>query len=233
MTKRSIDYFKECKRGKAAIAAGGYWFRTKKFKLQTCLSFAEQRKMGSKRKCKDVLQFPIVYDQPFVPGEKPTTPEDIAAWMNKHWAEEGEKFTAFDGKIIRSNLIEGYTIHSPVSKEGIEYILSGKERYTWPTNETKFGILMPKINFWHGDDFKVPPIEYWQPRQQAIQENSSFNLEEFFSADNMNKMAEERNKQMRNFYESMNHSYARIDDMLKGRILKDRHPITYEPLDTE
>lgn len=127
MTKRSRAYFKECKRGKAAIASGGYWFRAKKFKLQTGLTFAEQRKMGSMKKYRDVLKFPIVYDPaPFIPGDKPSTPEEIAEWMNKNWAEEGEKFTAFDGKIIKSNTMEGYTFHVKMPKETLDEIIEHK-----------------------------------------------------------------------------------------------------------
>ena len=63
-TKRAADYFRECKRAKAIIAAGGYYCKKGKFRLHTGLTFAEQRKefrhlrIRSWKEYKPVLQFP-------------------------------------------------------------------------------------------------------------------------------------------------------------------------------
>ncbi len=54
MTNRSRAYFKECKRGKKAIAEGGYWIRQRKPVILFGGSFAEMRKW---RKYRNKLLF--------------------------------------------------------------------------------------------------------------------------------------------------------------------------------
>lgn len=57
MTNRSRAYFKECKRGKKAIAEGGYWIRQRKPVILFGGSFAEQRKW--RKGCRNKLQFHV------------------------------------------------------------------------------------------------------------------------------------------------------------------------------
>lgn len=89
MTIRERKYFEERKRAKATIAAGGWHRHLKKFKITSCISFADQRKWKRTANYKNVLAFnPPKFEMKF-----PTDPPDVDTvvnWMNNNWSELGD-----------------------------------------------------------------------------------------------------------------------------------------------